>query len=193
MNNFQKRILRIINITPANAKLKYNIVSVSDLIDNSCLNLLVKILNDENHPTTLKLATNGSQQPIHRRFRTKIAKTEAYNNSFLQKYLRLFRDGSTRLYQHRSTPSYNNNNSTHARRSPFELAQPIKSITKAREKLTCEYCGGQYKGGIGLASHQRLAKKCLASKQDAELSKSSPYISTEILTSSNITQRKRNI
>jgi hypothetical protein len=64
-------------------------------------------------------------------------------------------------------------------------------MPKAREKLICEYCGGQYKGGIGLASHQRLAKKCQASKHEAEQSKSSPYISAEILSSTNITLRKR--
>ena len=191
MEHFHKRTLKIINITPANAKLKYNLVSIAELIDNSCLKLLVKILNDENHPTTQKLTSNGNQVPIFRRFRTKIAKSEAYNNTFLQKYLRLFRDGSTCLYKQRSIASYNTNTSTRTRRTPSELAQPLKSMPKTREKLICEYCGGQYKGGNGLASHQRLAKKCQASKHEAELSQSSPYISAEILSSTNITQRKR--
>ena len=187
---FQNRILKIIRITPPNAIKKYNIVSIPDLIDNTCLKLLVKILNDEYHPTTLKLTSNGSQQPLSRRYRTKIAKTEAYNNSFLQKYLRLFRDGTTSLYKHRNVASYNTDIAARKRREPIDLKQSIKTVTKAKEKLLCQFCGGYYYGGNGLAAHQRLAKKCLASKSEADTLHTTPYVSSEILLCNNITQRK---
>ena len=144
---------------------------------------------------SLKLTSNGSHQPLTRRYRTKIAKTEAYNNSFLQKYLRLFRDGTTSLYKHRNVASYNTDIAPRKRREPIELKQSIKTIAKAKEKLLCQFCGGYYYGGNGLAAHQRLAKKCLAkkclaSKLESDTLHAIPHVSSEILLSKNITQRK---
>ena len=84
MDRFQKRILRIINITPSRAEIKYGIGTISSLIDDICMKKLLKIITDPTHSITCKLTQNKRATDIKRRFHTNLAKTEAYSNSFIQ-------------------------------------------------------------------------------------------------------------
>ena len=124
MDRFQKRILRIINISSSQAETKYQVGTISSLIDETCTKKLLKILSDPTHSITCKLTQNKRATNINRRYRTNIAKSEAYSNSFVQKYLRRLRDGSDNLYQSRNLCNYNTTVSK-TNKAPSEKKTPL--------------------------------------------------------------------
>ena len=158
MDRFQKRILRIINITPSRAEKKYGIGTIPSLIDEICARKLLKILNDPTHSITSKLTQNKRTSDIKRRFRTNLAKTEAYSNSFVQKYLRMLRDGSDNLYQPRNLCNYN----TTVIKTKRELGDKTPPKQIKRPKNQCPNCEIHFSN---LASHLRLSKICKAQQK----------------------------
>ena len=158
MDRFQKRILRIINITPSRAEIKYGIGTISSLIDDICMKKLLKIITDPTHSITCKLTQNKRATDIKRRFHTNLAKTEAYSNSFVQKYLRRLRDGSDNLYQPRNLCNYNTIIAK-TKRAPGDKTRP-KQIK--RPKNQCPSCGIHLSN---VASHLRLSKFCKSQQQ----------------------------
>jgi hypothetical protein len=53
------------------------------------------------------LTKNNRAISTNRVYNTNLANTEAYKNSFVQKYLRFIRDGTDNLYLHRNLKNYN--------------------------------------------------------------------------------------
>ena len=97
MQTFQNRILRITGLTQAEATALHNIPPILDRIDEICARTILKILADSDHPITMSLSrTSRSNQPFP--FVIPRARHEHYSNTFLLKYLRFARDGSTNLY-----------------------------------------------------------------------------------------------
>ena len=75
-----------------------------------------RIIADKDHPLTVSIprTINRKAQPV---FKTRLAKTTAYANSFVQKYLRTIRDGAADLYTTRkavkdTNPSYRSDPAT---------------------------------------------------------------------------------
>ena len=93
MNSFEKRILRIINISESEVRLTYNLPSIQELIDTTCMKLLKRILSDPAHPLSAKVPKVG-RSTAQFQFKTNKAKREAYANSFVQKTIRMIRDGT---------------------------------------------------------------------------------------------------
>ena len=163
MDLFQKRILRIINISSSRAETKYRVGTISSIIDDTCTKKLLKILSDPTHSITSKLTQNKRATNINRRYRTNIAKSEAYSNSFVQKYLRRLRDGSDNLYQPRNLCNYNTTVSK-TKRAPGDKT-PLKQIK--RPKNQCPSCGIHFSN---VASHLRLSKICKSKQQQVRVS-----------------------
>jgi hypothetical protein len=101
MESYQSKILRIINISPEVALSKYNIPSITQHLDLVCINILKHIIADPMHPITAKLRPNNSNTRSAEKFPFIIpaGKTAAYTDSFLPKYLRSIRDGTSELYK----------------------------------------------------------------------------------------------
>jgi hypothetical protein len=57
-----------------------------------CQNLLHKIIQEPDHPVTTSLIKNIRSTTIFNLDKTKIAKTESHNQSFVLKYIRILRD-----------------------------------------------------------------------------------------------------
>ena len=53
---------------------------------------MLKIAKDPDHPVTSCLAKNPRSTTVYNLYKTNIAKTEAHNQAFVLKYLRLIRD-----------------------------------------------------------------------------------------------------
>jgi len=83
LESYQNRILRIIGITLEQANEKYKLPSIATSINTTCNNLLKRILAEETHPLTLKLPKNEYTHNKNTNFRTSVAKTTAYANSFV--------------------------------------------------------------------------------------------------------------
>ena len=55
IHSFQRRIMRIINITSEEANSKHNIDSIDCVIETHCVKILQRILADQHHPITSKI------------------------------------------------------------------------------------------------------------------------------------------
>ena len=96
MANFQSRCMKIINTDNDDARAKYNIQSVDQLIDEHCTKTLSRMLADPTHPLLRIIPKAGVRAKF--RFQPAIPKTTAYGQSFVQKHLRACRDGVINLY-----------------------------------------------------------------------------------------------
>ena len=82
ITSFQHRILRIIGIPVAEFE------DINDIIDENNRILITRILAEPGHPLTRKLQLTRSARSCNSGFKPYFAKSSAYSNSFLQKYLR---------------------------------------------------------------------------------------------------------
>ena len=128
IQSFQRRIMRIINITNEEAKSKHNIDSIDCVIESHCVKILQRILADPQHPITSKIP-----RVENRRFKYTIPnhKTKQYSQSFVPLILRVIRDGDANLY---TTSKAKKPSKTRAPPSP------ISTIT-ASTKKQCPICG----------------------------------------------------
>ena len=95
------------------------------------------------------------------------ANTEAYSNTFLQKYLRHLRHGCTNLYLPGSIKNYNtiiNNNCSQLIKPITTQIIPIKGI-KQSEQIACPQCNKLFKTSNSLLTHQRFSNKCNTNNQ----------------------------
>jgi hypothetical protein len=148
MASFQKRILRIIDISAEAASTKYGILPIDEQLDKTNIRILKNIINDSNHPITVNLTKSATRlgyalpKPI----------TAAYNNSFMQKYTRVIRDGTATLYTNNNAnhvvmacpPLATRSSLTDTRVQDLELKKPAKPQT------ACKYCGREF---IGIKIH----------------------------------------
>jgi hypothetical protein len=142
MENFQRRILKIVNLDPEIASSKFDIKTISKLIDKTNVNILANMLKDSKHSITAKLTKNNRAISTNRVYNTNLANTEAYKNSFVQKYLRVIRDGTDNLYLPRNLKNYNTTISK-VNNVPTSCIVP-KDNAKLRFK--CKYCLRDFAG-----------------------------------------------
>jgi len=156
MESFQKRALRIINISPEKARDKYKITSIVEHLDKVSVNVLQRILLDRSHPLTVKVSKDTGSRLITRSnfpYLINIGRTEAYNDSFIPKYLRFIRDGTSDLYKQRRVNSSNI--------MPVPKEKPVKRLyspakaTNIKAKVECPACGTSLK-----VLDQRHLKSC---------------------------------
>jgi hypothetical protein len=131
IQSFQRRIMRIINISNEEAKSKYNIDSIDRVIETHCVKILQRILADPQHPITSKIP-----RVENRRFKYSIPnhKTKQYSQSFVPLILRVIRDGDANLY---TTSKANKPSSNRAPPSPLPTAT-------TKMKKPCPICGKQF-------------------------------------------------
>ena len=163
MDSFKNRNLRIMNLTQSEIEEKYKIPKLEAHIDNTCTQILKRIINDATHPLTRKLATRkGRKGKV--KCAASMVKTTHYANSFVQKYMRTLENGSTDLYLH---TRLNIQNTIHIKRvipqsrldppSPIQTNRP-KRNTQEKLLVACTLCGKSYKEGTGIASHMRSCR-----------------------------------
>jgi hypothetical protein len=163
LETYQNRILRIIGITLEQANEKYKLPSIATSIDTTCNNLLKRILAEETHPLTLKLPKNEYTHNKNTIFRTSVAKTTAYANSFVQKHLKIIRDGTANLYFQKNTVESAN----------IESKQTTNNQTQQKTKTVCPYCNSSF---IVIKTHLRMNKACnAASLQISQISSNTNF------------------
>ena len=103
-----------------------------------------RIIADKDHPLTVSIprTINRKAQPV---FKTRLAKTTAYANSFVKKYLRTIRDGAADLYTTRKAVKDTN---------PSYRSDPATKVA-TKTKMPCEQCGALFAIGAGMAIHTR--------------------------------------
>ena len=145
MEMTQSKFLKIIGISSDVAQNKYKIAKIPDLIDNHCLNLLRKILSDENHPITKGLVKREELSTRYRfPFRIEKCNSERHQNTFLQKYLRLLEKEKFELKSIKNLKQ-NNTDQSHS-----ILEEPTTSIPMVK----CDKCGNLFKNSRGLKIHE---------------------------------------
>ena len=116
---YHNRALKIINISNIEAATKFNIPTIETLTDKTCAKLLIKIINGPLYPVITKLLVNPRSTLITNQYKSKTARKEAHNQSFIPKYLRLLRDESSHLYQNK----------------PIKILQPARTNNKNNNKI----------------------------------------------------------
>jgi hypothetical protein len=149
IQSFQRRIMRIINISIEEAKSKFNIDSIYCVIMTHCVKILQRILADPQHPITSKIP-----RVENRRFKYSIPnhKSKHHSQSFVPLILRVIRDGDANLYT-----------TTKAKKSSSNRASPSPLPTETKTKKPCPICGKQY---IRVQQHIKMnAQWCTNLKQ----------------------------
>ena len=153
MRRYHRRILDIIGITTETAEKSYNLKPIEQIIDQTCVKLLKRIIDEYNHPLTSKLnKVSEKSKAICRISCTKI-RTKAYENSFVQKYLRTLRNGASDIYTTRLNPVKS------IPRAPPRTMNSIPGIKAVKTTLPCPYCQKLFKAGAGIKAHIRLSHK----------------------------------
>ena len=151
MHRYHQRMLGIIGITAELASTKYNLVEIEKIIDNTCVSLLKRIIDDESHPLTSKLNRVSNKSKSICRITNNKIRTKASENSFVQKYLRTLRNGSSDLYTTRSNPIIK------AARRPPKTLDSLPDAKAVKTTVTCPTCGKLCKSGAGIKAHIRLS------------------------------------
>ena len=168
MTSFQNKMLRIINIQPDAALIKYNLLPITDQLDNTSLKILKRILADPRHPITINMPRNNSSTRGAKHFPYYIreGKTHAYNDSFMPTNMRSIRDRTSQLYNdNRRADNYN----TVRLPQPTPLLITTKAAAVVKRLVPkeadcvplvpCPTCGRGYKGTHGLRTHRRTCDK----------------------------------
>jgi hypothetical protein len=102
MEALQRRAMNIIGVSADDARLKYNIIPVTEFIDNICTRVMSRVLANNEHPITVKYKKQVLRESRSAKngfvYRVPTCKTARYKNSFVPKYLRALRDGRSDLY-----------------------------------------------------------------------------------------------
>ena len=146
MTSYHKNILKILNISNTEAIEKYKLHPIEITIDKICQNLLHKIIQEPDHPVTTSLIKNIRSTTIFNLYKTKIAKTESHNQSFVLKYIRILRD--KRVEQKKN------------------CTKRLITHKPTNNQIICQQCGIPVKNRTGLSAYHRLRKNCsLVSKE----------------------------
>ena len=132
------------------AETKYKLGSIENIINNTCVNLLRKILSDNDHPLTMKIPKVAERSTALFRFQPTAYNKVDYQNSFVQKFIRILRDGGQDRYTSCLNPITNN-------RAPAskQHISPKNKIKKQLESTPCPKCNKLFKKGAGQAGHLR--------------------------------------
>ena len=96
MRLFQNKVLRICGLTPDEARDRYRIKPITDVIEENCVRILKRIVNDASHPLQAKLELTDTSRRVS--YKVPFARTNLYQNSFLVKFLRHLNYGTTNKY-----------------------------------------------------------------------------------------------
>ena len=176
MQRCQKKFLKIIKCTIDEAKLKFNIVPIKDYIDLSCATILKRMLQDEEHPVTIKLDKankpkdkKGSSQQIQPsqmvfrsvfKYESSKANGPKYNNSFIPKTLRTIRDGNDDKYTGIKIVEPITNKPSTTTPTQIQLTMPNIENEKQIENpklFECIPCGKSWDTNKQLLTHLRFA------------------------------------
>ena len=149
LERFHKRFLKIINSNPIEALNRYSLNPIIEHIDLRCEAILQQVLQDQNHPTTIKLTKSTNPDwTIKTRssfaYESTKANTERFNNSFVPKTLRALRDKSS-ISQTQEAPPENSEIIT------IVPTEPLPDIWRCNE---CDMSFSSYKA---LNMHLRMA------------------------------------
>jgi hypothetical protein len=75
-----------LKITPDKLLNKHKINSIEKLIEKKCVDILIRIVSDPDHPITAKLKINTRALYITKKYHVLAANTEAYKNTFIPKH-----------------------------------------------------------------------------------------------------------
>jgi hypothetical protein len=97
--------------TTAKALEMYKIERVATFLDHQCVNVVERILKDQTHPITQKQTVKSHHKTRSSQHIPATARTKTYQNSCLQKSLRIKRDGYINKYTNprkaeTTTPEY---------------------------------------------------------------------------------------
>jgi hypothetical protein len=92
----QRRFLNVIEISIERALRVHNIKPMEDLLNEQCVNIVQRILKDPNHLITTSIHRN--KYTNHNNIIVPRTNTTQYQNSVLQKSLRIIRDGYVNNY-----------------------------------------------------------------------------------------------
>lgn len=138
MESLQRRFLKTIGITNKENP-TYKIVTIDELIEKHGKRRLVDILTNSDHPITKSLEKRESITRKGFPFKINKCKSEMYQNSYLQQFLRkLEKEGLIKQANHTTTTN---------------------PTTKEEEKVVCEICNKAYKGTRGVNQHKRMTHK----------------------------------
>ena len=143
-------MLDIIGITPETASEKYNLVTIEKIIDQTCVKLLKRIIEEDNHPLTSKLNKVSEKSKAKCRISSTKIRTKAYENSFVQKYLRTLRNGVSDIYTTRLNPE------KQVQRAPLKITLSIPDVIVV---IKTDQCDKPFKAGAGIKAHIRLSHK----------------------------------
>jgi len=152
MSAFQNRMLRIIGIGPTDAaQPPFNIIPVEQLIDQVCVKIMNKIVSDQTHPITIKLhrGTRETRGLSNFPFQPSKANTTAYQQSFVQKFIRVLRDGAYKPDPSTKQFAINTNTTTVGANNTKQ-----RQLKCEKPKATCQHCGKLYEAKTGLRIHQ---------------------------------------
>ncbi len=90
----QRRFLNVIGISTERALRVHNIKPMDDFLNEQCVNIVQRILEDPNHPITASLHRSKYNNNII----VPCINTTQYQNSVLQKSLRIICDGYVNKY-----------------------------------------------------------------------------------------------
>ena len=149
LERFHKRFLNIINSNPIEALNRYSLNPIIEHIDLRCEVILQQVLQDQNHPTTIKLTKSiNPEWTIKTRssfaYESVKANTERFNNSFVPKTLRALRDKSS-IPLTQEAPPINTDN----------LA--IVPTETPSDQWRCNECDMPFSSNKALMMHLRMA------------------------------------
>ena len=94
MEKQQQRFFKIIGIDTETAWRVYQVPPIDIYIDEQCVKCVERMLEDPDHPITLKTSKKGRENTRSSSFVPSRCNTKHYNNSTLQKTVRTIRDGN---------------------------------------------------------------------------------------------------
>ena len=139
MTTMQTRYLNTIGINNSEDITKYKIPTIEKLLETHGKKRLTKILTDPTHPITKSLEERESITRKNFPFVIAKCKSEKYQKSFLQKYLRILeKDG----YGTKTKPA----------------TKPPANNQKTNKKVICEVFKKELKNERGVKTHRRMMK-----------------------------------
>jgi hypothetical protein len=162
----QRRFLNVIGISTERALHVHNIKPVEDFLNEQCVNIVQRILKDPHHPITISIHRNKYNNNII----LPRTNTTQYQNSVLQKSLRIIRDGYVNKYTNprrieTTTAAYHVEIQAKLRKTRPKTKQLIPSTTTATSVIQtpsstqCSLCVFKAKNTKGLKIHNSKMHK----------------------------------
>ena len=155
----QLRFLNVIGISTDRALRVHNIKPMEDFLNEQCVNIVQRILKDPNHPITTSIHRNKYNNNII----VPRTNTTQYQNTVLQKSLRIIRDGYVNKYTNprrveTTTAAYHVEISTRLHKQRPCTNKP-PTTTPMLQTTQCPLCDFKAKNTKGLNIHKGRVHK----------------------------------